>query len=370
LKDIVASGVLRPLTAIFSIQSVVTTAGYAVPVIAPQAAPAMGLAPEAVGFLVATIFFAAMVSSTVSGIVVARFGPQRTFQYVLIGTAAACLLLISSTAVAAFVAALLLGCATGPVNPLGSHVLTRVVPSRWRAFVFSIKQCATPTGGMIAGVVIPPLMLVFGWQIAVSIIPLAACALLLVTPMAAHGVPGGKVPEGNVLGAMARSLRTVLVDASLRRVVLTGTSLAACQMALASYLVVYLWRIAGLSPELAGLIFSSLHVAGIVSRIVLGAVADRYVSSQFLLAALSLIMAISLAVMTQISADWPLSAIFAVTIMAGVSGNGWVGLFFSELARIGPQDRTAEIAGGGQSDPGGAVVGFQIVLPGTKRTGE
>ncbi len=349
VRGLIASGVARPLGAILLLHSAITTASYAVPVIAPAAAPAMGLAPESVGFLVSAIYLTAMATAPVSGIVIARLGPVRLFQALLAVTAAGCALFTVSTPLAAFAGALLIGCATGPLNPVGSHVLMRASPPRWRAFVFSVKQCGTPAGGMIAGAALPPLVLAFGWQGAMLAIPVTACVLMLLAPAAARGVPGGAVAGGSMLGAIQRSLRDVMRDPPLRRVALTGACLAACQMGIGSYLVVYLWREAGISSEVAGLAFSTMHAAGIASRIVLGAVADSLVSSQRLLAALALVMAVSLALLGTLSADWSLAAIFALTVAVGVSGNGWVGLFFSELARLAPADRTAEIAGGGQS---------------------
>ena len=35
-------------------------------------------------------------------------------------------------------------------------------------------------------------------------------------------------------------------------------------------------------------------------------------------------------------------------VVIGASSNGWVGLFFAELARLAPPGRAAEVAGGGQ----------------------
>lgn len=362
MKELIASGALRPLAGIMLMHSALTTAAYAVPVIAPVAAPDMGLAPESVGFLVAVMYLAAMVTAPVSGILIARIGPARLFQALLLGIALGCALFSLSTALMAFLGALLIGCASGPMNPVGSHVLVRAAPARWRAFVFSVKQCATPAGGMIAGALMPPLSLAFGWQAAMLTIPVAAIALMFLAPMSTRGVAGGPVAGGGMLRAIVRSLRGVLLDAGLRRVALTGTAFAACQMAIGSYLVVYLWRVAELSPATAGLAFSAMHVAGIASRIVLGAIADRHVSSQSLLAGLALVMAFSFAALTFISAAWPVPALFAVTIAVGVSSNGWVGLFFSELARLAPSDRTAEIAGGGQSVMYAGIVAGPLVF--------
>ena len=66
VRELARSGALRPLAAILLMHSAVTTAGYAVPVIAPVAAADMGLAPESVGFLVAAIYLAAMVTAPAS----------------------------------------------------------------------------------------------------------------------------------------------------------------------------------------------------------------------------------------------------------------------------------------------------------------
>lgn len=362
MRQLAASGVLRPLGAILLIHSIITTAGYAVPVIAPVAAPAMGLAPESVGFLVAALYLTAMVTALLSGVMLAHLGTSRLFLAMLAGTAAGCLVFTGSTPLAAFAGALLIGCATGPLNPLGSHVLFQRSPPDWRAFVFSVKQCGTPAGGMLAGAVLPPLVVAFGWQGALLAIPAAACVLMLLARAAGGDVPAPRLPDSGAMSAMSRSLHGVMLDAPIRRVALTGTCLAASQMAIGSYLVVYLWRVAGLSPEVAGLAFSTMHVAGIVSRIVLGAIADRQVSSAALLSALMLVMGLSLALLTGVSADWPVTAIFAVTVAVGISGNGWVGLFFSELARLAPAQRTAEVAGGGQAVMYAGIVAGPLVF--------
>ena len=51
-----------PLGTIFLIQVQMTMATYGIAVIAPDAAPDMGLSAEAVGFLTGIVYFAAMVT--------------------------------------------------------------------------------------------------------------------------------------------------------------------------------------------------------------------------------------------------------------------------------------------------------------------
>ena len=123
---------------------------------------------------------------------------------------------------------------------------------------------------------------------------------------------------------------------------------AAGQMAITTYIVVYLWSEIGLAMDMAGLIFSVVHGAGIAARIVLGAIAGRWVSSRALLVALGLVMACGASGLALSNADWPVPVFVLPAAITGIGGNGWVGLFFSEMAHRASAGRTAEAAGGGQ----------------------
>ena len=126
-----------------------------------------------------------------------------------------------------------------------------------------------------------------------------------------------------------------------------GIILGACQLGIAAYMVVYLWHETGMSPTEAGRVFVIFHVAGIVTRIVLGALAERYVPTRYLLPALGLVMSVATAAAANFDATTPTWWIHAITIALGASGNGWVGLFFAELARLAPAN-IASITGGAQ----------------------
>ena len=52
-------------------------------------------------------------------------------------------------------------------------------------------------------------------------------------------------------------------------------------------------------------------------------------------------MALTLVTIGYFEKDWPMALILFVIFIAGASGNGWVGLFFAELARLSPGDQTA-----------------------------
>ena len=58
------------------------------------------------------------------------------------------------------IAAVLVGVGYGPNTPSSSQVLSQVVPERRRAFAFSIKQSGAPIGGVLAGLLLPFLVVV------------------------------------------------------------------------------------------------------------------------------------------------------------------------------------------------------------------
>lgn len=340
-----------PLTAIFLVQSILTMAAYSIPMVIPIAAADMGLEAASVGYVTSLTYATAMLTGLASGTLVARLGATGTFRLLLAVSAAGTVVMGLGFPVAVFAGAILLGCATGPMNPTGSHVLARVTHRRNRAFVFSIKQCGTPAGGMLAGAALPPLLELTDWPLALACLPVVAGVALWV--LAPAGRLGNLADEaGSTSGqGIARSLaavREVLGNGPVRTVTLTGLVLATCQMGLATFLVVYLMEVVELSPAQAGLVFATLHLAGICARLVLGMLADHLQDARWILAGICIVLASAQALVAEFDGSWAMPLIYAVTIGAGASGNGWVGLFFAELARLSPPNRTADIAGGSQ----------------------
>lgn len=347
-----------PLISILAMQSVITMGSYGIPVIAPDAAEDLGMAREQVGFLVSTVYLVAMFTGLTAGVWVARLGPTRLFQALLASVVAGTALLLAGGPYAAFAGAVLLGFATGPMNPAGSHVLARNTPTEWRAVAFSLKQCATPTGGMLAGAVLPPLVVALDWRMAYAVVPVTAVALIALASFGGMGTREadlGVVGKGIVRGT-ADALGIVLADPAIRTVALIGACFAACQLALSTYLVLYLRDIVVMTPPAAGATFAVLHVAGVAARIGLGVVADRLIAADRLLVAIGVTTAIGLGTIALFTPTWPAAAVLMVVAVTGASCNGWVGLFYLELAKLSPDGRTAEIAGGGQFVMYGGIV--------------
>ena len=357
MRDLLQRQVMTPLLVILGIQSVLTLGSYAIPVIASAAAADFGISVSAVGGAVSIVYLTAMIVGLPSGILIARFGAQRVFQVTLLCTATGALLISLAHPAWALLGAMVIGFSTAPMNPAGSHVLARVSPQRWQPLIFSIKQCGTPAGGMLAGALLPPLIVAYDWRTALYVIPTCVVAALLLSQI--FGV-GPKEPRragsGIALRDVVASLRFVWTDRLQRGHALAGMVFAGSQLALATYLIVYLWRELGLAPELAGLIYATHHISGIAARILLGFVAGRWIASRTILPLLAYVMAVGLIAVALSDESWPVWVFYSIAVVLGIGGNGWVGLFLSEITILAPDGRAADATSGNQFFMYGGIV--------------
>jgi predicted MFS family arabinose efflux permease len=223
--------------------------------------------------------------------------------------------------------------------------------------IFSIKQCGTPGGGMLAGAILPPLIILYDWRMALYVVPAFGLAALLLAAVCGVGPREPRRAGGRVVFAdIAGSLRFVWSDRIQRGHALAAMAFAGSQLAMAAYLVVYLWRVIGLAPEMAGLIYATVHVSGIAARIALGFAAGRWLATRTMLPLLAFVMAAGLAAVALSTNAWPPAVFFLIAVVIGIGGNGWVGLFLSEITLLAPDDRAADATSGGQFFMYGGIV--------------
>lgn len=339
--------VTRALAATLAIQSIVTMATLTVPVFAPAAAADIGLDPNNVGIFASLVYIGAMASSLLSGGLAPRYGAIRVSQagllISLIGIA------LTSTASWQIIAlsALLLGFGLGPATPASSHILARHTPPRLLSFVFSIKQTGVPMGGVLAGALVPLYVAGFGWRgaaWAVAIMCLV-CAVI-VQPTRRHFDTDlrrdGRIFRGNVVGP----LKLIVGRPELRRLAFASFAFAAMQQSFSVFLVTYLVSGLGISFVKAGITLSIAQVAGVLGRIVWGALADWSSRPQLVLGGLGLAMTGAGLATASFTGDWPYAAILLVCIAFGATAIAWNGVFLAEVARLVPHDEASRATGG------------------------
>ena len=339
------------------VQVLISGGALTPPVFAPEAAADMGVEPRLIGFYTSIVYLGAMLTSVPTGSIVHRYGAMRTSQVCLALVALGLAVLAISEPLLALVGALVIGLGYGPVTPASTHMLARSTPARHRGVIFSLKQTGVPLGGMLAGVLVPPLALTFGWQIAALVTAGAALLALVVVqpwraPLDTDRRPDFPVRLSTLLGPLASVWR----HRALRRLALASFTFAAMQLSLSTFLVVYLVEVAHQSLVTAGLLFSLTQASGVVGRVVWGAVADRWLGGRLMLVVVAAAMAASAGAAAAFDASWPVAMIAPVVGLFGATAIGWNGVWIAEVSHHAPDGEAGTATGGALFFTYGGVV--------------
>lgn len=347
-----------PLLVTIAIQAMVSLALLALPVMATVVAQALGVSATLTGMFVAIVYIGAIVASLASGSAVARFGAIRVSQAGLVLCAAGLVLCALPSVAAVALGGFLIGLGYGPITPASSHLLALTTPPHRMSLVFSVKQTGVPLGGMLAGAIVPGLVLLAGWQVALLAVAVAnlLCALAsqpLRAALDADRQPNRALAFGNLL----QPLHLVLSQRVLARLAAFSFVFSAVQLSLSTYLVTYLHEALDYGLVKAGLALSVAQIGGIVGRVAWGYVSDRWLGPQRVLAVLAGLMALSTLGTALLNTQVPPVLVFTLLIVFGASAIGWNGVYLAEVARRAPPGMASMATGGTL-----AVTFFGVVL--------
>ena len=338
---------LAPLLATLAIQVMTTLSMLTVPVLASAAAPDVGVSATYVGLFVAIVSLAAMFSSVVGSALVLRFGAIRVSQACLLLCAAGLSITMFGVPSAMVVGALLTGLGGGPITPASSHILAKNTPPHLIGLIFSLKQTGVPLGGVVAGVLVPPLVVAAGWRAALAVVALMCLAVAALAQPTRAALDADREPHRRTsLFAAFSPLKLVFGIAPIRALAIASLFYAAMQGCLTSYLVTYLVSTLGLSLVQAGVTLAVAQTGGIVGRIVWGTMADRYIAPNRMFGLVGLLMATSATLAAAFSTAWPAPALLAVCALFGASALGWNGVHLAQVARLAPAGRAGPATGG------------------------
>jgi MFS family permease len=338
---------LLPLAATLAIQALVAMATITVPVLAPAASTELHLSAGLIGLYVSLVYLGSMMSSAASADVIRRIGAIRFSQYCLVLCAIGLALLTLGSRFALVASALVLGLGYGPITPASSHILAKTTPPHMMSFVFSVKQTGVPLGGALAGVVVPPLVLLGGWR-AGALVVAALCVLTAALAQSIRAENDADRDPKRPISARGpfRALALVAGDAAVRRLALCSFFFSALQLCLTTYLVTYLASQLHYSLVQAGLMLSVATVAGIVGRIAWGAAADRSGRPAAVLGFVGMAMATAAGAMALSSPHWSQGVMIVLCAVFGGTAIGWNGVYLAEVARQAPAGKTVEATGG------------------------
>lgn len=315
------------------VQTLVTMSALVPSAISPALAQSLGVPAGLIGYQIAVVYGAAMVTSSVGGLWVRRWGACRISQVALALCAGGALLAVTSSLLALAAGSLLIGLGYGLTNPSSSHLLGKRVLPENRNLIFSIKQTGVPLGGIAAGLIAPPLTVFFGqgWPFAVT-----AVALLILIALLQPLRPAwddDRDPGVRIILSPLADLRLLWRAPVLRWLSLAAFCFAAMQLCLTSFVVALLVEDLGFGLILAGSVLSTIQVAGFIGRIAWGALADRLGNGLLVLGVTACVTTACALATSLLFAGVDRGLAYAILIGFGFAAVGWNGVFLAEVAR-------------------------------------
>ena len=365
-----------PLFITLLIQALVTMALLTLPVMAPVVAKAMNVSPTLLGVYIGISYVGAILASLASGASVIRMGPIRVSQWGLVLCALGLALCAMPWIPAMVLGAFLVGLGYGPMTPASSHLLARSTPAHRLSLVFSVKQTGVPLGGMMAGAMVPPLLLWVDWQTSLLIVSAACLLCALAAQPQRDALDDDRKPDqplrwGNIL----QPIRLVFSHRSLATLAVCSFMFSVVQMSLMTYLVTYLHDELMLTLVGAGLAMTLTQFGGVMGRVMWGYVADRWIKPLRMLSLLALTMsgtAMACAFFEVGTSAWWFNG---VLVVFGATAIGWNGVYLAEVARQAPPGMASVATGGTLAVTflgvvfGSPLVGWISNATGTYRSG-
>jgi len=313
-----------PITVVLVSVSALAAGTFAISapgVLAPKLAHAFDLSRAEIGIVTSLVFVGASIASGPAGRWTDRGDPARVLGVSMaLFTSGVVLLAAAPDREVLFAAAVLMGLAYGGVNPPTTVVVAGRLARRL-GFFLSLKQSGVPLGGLVAGVVLPPVTIAFGWRTAV-VLGAVLCALAAAaTPLLRNaqtltleGRASGPAPSRRKLAALSTF----------------GFIMAGSQWAFLTYLVLYLTEQFHFGLGTAGLALALAQALGACARLAWGWASDVSGRRLEVLLVMSGLQVTALALLATVSVRalaWPLVA------LAGTSVIGWNGAFYGQIGR-------------------------------------
>jgi MFS family permease len=331
---------LWPLIATLAAQTLATMALFSLPAIAPAVAAALNVPGELVGLFVSIAYGTGIVSALLSPGFIHRYGGVRAMQAVLLAAAAMLLIAAGGSVTLLAIAAIVLGLGYGAAAPASTHLLVPHTPQRVFNMVMSLRQIGVPLGGVLGSLLLPPLVLRFGWREALLAELPFIIALVALLQIPRRQWDAIVQPTRRVFGRTLLQPFALLRDAPMRRLSIASFIYSGTQLCFVAFTTVQLTMVAGFDLIHAGRALAIYQIVGAITRPIWGWIADRLLTPARTLALHGFGMALSALAAGRFGPGWPAWAIFSVVAIAGATAGGYTGVAYAEYAHLGGARRT------------------------------
>jgi len=331
-----------------SVQALVTMISLTVSVMAPTLARELNVSVGTIGLYASMSYIGAMIGSLLSGGFVLRYGAIRISQGIMITCSLGLLLCINGHWIWFLISAFICGLGYGPATPASSQLLSRHLPTRYLSLGFSIKQTGVPLGGILAGLVVPWLLIRHSWQDSMLVIAASVIMASFILQLCRKQFDVQLEPKANLFrGNFFSSLRLVLSHPQLKLIAVATFFFSATQQCYIYFLVTFLESNIGWDNQKAGIALAILGASAVLGRIIWGAVADATGRSQLLIMVLAFAMATVTLLTGLITPEWSSISIFILCGVFGATGAAWNGIYLAEITRHVAAEDVSRATGGG-----------------------
>jgi MFS family permease len=343
-------------------QALAYMSSVVLPNMAPLVAQAVNADPNLIGYHTGIFYFAASIWQLSSGGFIIRFGPIRMSQFSLFIIGIGLMMGVAGNLWIFAAAAALMGMGASFSTPASSHLLARYSPPRYAPLIFSIKQTGVPVGGLLAGTMVPLLLVIVGWQGA-FVVTGALCIVfaVMLQPVRSRFDVDRKPDHHLKPVEVWNNLQQVLHRPELRDLALAMFCFVGLQGLFGSYFVTIVSQQLGKPLTTANHVFSLAMSAAIFARILWGWVGSRLVPARILLGILALVMVVASVGTGFYDRSWSIPMITAVAVLYCISAIGWHGLLLSEIARLAPRDNIGGTTGAVLAFGGSGMMSYPVI---------
>jgi MFS transporter, ACS family, hexuronate transporter len=332
------------LAASLLVQTTASFGNRGVSPLAPFLVDDLGLTRNQVGLIVTASTLGAILVLILAGSLSDRFGVRALFLVgLLLAGAPLALAALAPGFAWLLVAMALFGLGNGFALPPTTRAIVEWFPTRRRGLAMGIKQTGVALAGVIAGFVVPPLGLAFGWRgalLALGLVTIASglVAWLVYRDRAVEPSSGrGKRPP---IGTVLRNRNLLL---------LSGVTwlYAGVQLSILGFLVLFLRERVGMPVAEAGALLALAEGGGVAGRIGWGVVSDTLFGGRrkVVMGIIGALAAASSFALALTGPETPMVVLLAVLAVAGISAVGWNGINMTFVAEIAGRQSSATAAG-------------------------
>lgn len=272
---------------------------YAIGILGPLLISDLNLSFQQLGLLVSCTFGCAAVLSPWSGIIVEKLGARTGLMglFLLVGLSFTLLALLPGFE-GLLIALLFCGLAQSLANPATNLTIAQNIPSVNKASMVGLKQSGVQVSALLAGVVLPTLVMLLGWRGALaSWAPIALLMALMSARLLSRYPPK---PQ-------QRSLRLTLPNKLLIVLALIQLCAGLTLSSFITFIGIHAQQL-GISDSTLGSMVACFGVMGILSRVLLTPLGAHLHDETLLLAAAFFLACLALAIMQYADTDrhWPL----------------------------------------------------------------